>query len=62
MAQGWPESTGLTFEASGAQEFHKLQLGLFSKMANTPEILKKEKSEKLQNDDISALMHLKMFR
>ncbi len=33
--------TRVAFEASGAQEFYKLQLGLFSKMSNTPEILKK---------------------
>ncbi len=34
------------------REFRKLQLGLFSKMSNIPEILKKEKSEKRKNDDI----------
>ncbi len=30
--------TGVACEASGAHEFLKLQLGLFSKMSNTPEI------------------------
>ncbi len=44
--------TVVTFEASGAQQFHKFQLAQIQQKVEHSGNLKKEKSEKRQNDDI----------